>query len=121
MVLTKEELIQAIRDAIGDSTSDAAIALLENVSDTTDYYINRDSANWEEKYTAMEAEWADKYARQAEDYEGRIAELDAMWRRRYIDRFNGDVKDDDVLEDPGVIDDDVIDETPKTFESLFEG
>lgn len=119
MVLTKEELIQAIRDAIGDSTTDAAIALLENVSDTTDYYISRDSANWEEKYTAMEAEWADKYARQAEDYEGRIAELDAAWRRRYIDRFNG--SDVEIIEDPEDQEEEVIDETPKTFESLFEG
>lgn len=120
MVLTKEELIQAIRDAIGDSTTDAAIALLENVSDTTDYYISRDSANWEEKYTAMEAEWADKYARQAEDYEGQLAELDAMWRRRYIDRFNGG-SDDENIEDPEDQDDEVIDDSPKTFEELFEG
>lgn len=119
MVLTKEELIQAIRDAIGDSTTDAAIALLENVSDTTDYYISRDSTNWEEKYAAMETEWADKYARQAEDYDGRIAELDAMWRRRYIDRFNG--SDDEIIEDPEDQEEEVIDETPKTFESLFEG
>lgn len=120
MVLTKEELIQAIRDAIGESTTDAAIALLENVSDTTDYYISRDSANWEEKFTAMEAEWADKYARQAEDYEGQIAELDAMWRRRYIDRFNGDTEGE-VIEDPEDQEEEVIDETPKTYESLFEG
>ena len=59
MVKSKEELIQAISDFIGDNNDDVAIAILEDVSDTFDSLS--DGEDWKSKYEANDAEWRQKY------------------------------------------------------------
>lgn len=96
-VKTIDEIMEAIRKRIGEDTSDEAISLMEDVTDTfTDY----------ETKVADKTDWKSKYD-----------EMDASWRKKYMERFSGrsgdDIKeeqDEDVKEDG---------ET-KTFNELFK-
>lgn len=119
MVLTKEELMQRIRDRIGDGTTDEDIALMEDAADTLAQMDAppEDGENWKERYEIAEADWQAKYDQQNDEWQNKLDELDAAWRRRYIDRFNGEVKDDDILEDTDDMDDEVV--GPTTYEELF--
>lgn len=99
MVLTREELMQRITDRIGDDTSDEAITLLEDVTDT---------------YDDMAARAADQT-----DWERRYNDLDQSWRQRYIDRFNGRVEDDSDFGEEQKDADETY-EAPHTYEELFQ-
>lgn len=87
-VRTREEILEAIRSRIGEDTSDESISLLEDITDTMEDYETR---------VADKTDWKNKYD-----------ELDATWRRKYIERFSGktgeDIKDDSE---------------PRTFDELF--
>lgn len=61
MKKSKDEILTAIREIIGDNNSDEAIALIEDVTDS---------------FTDEESEWKRKYE-----------ENDRNWRQRYMDRF----------------------------------
>lgn len=96
-IRSKDEIITSIRSKLGDDTSDEAISLMEDVTDTFSDYETRvaDKTDWKKKYD----------------------EMDASWRKKYMERFSGrsgdDIKeeqDEDVKED---------DET-KTFDELFK-
>lgn len=103
MVLGRDELMQRIRDRVGDGTTDEDIALLEDIADTYDDLRGRVDSDI--------------------DWETRYNELDRSWRQRYIDRFNGKVESDvDFIEAPTAEDDEVEleYEAPKTYEELFE-
>lgn len=119
MVLTKEELMQRIRDRIGDGTTDEDISLMEDAADTLASMDTppEDGENWKERYEVAEADWQAKYDQQNDEWQNKLDELDKEWRRRYIDRFNGEVKDDDIIEDTGDMDDEVV--GPTTYEELF--
>ena len=74
-VVTKDELMSTIKELITDNTSDKALAVVENVSDTIDDLINKskgDGVDWQKKYE----------------------ENDAEWRKRYTDRFFSSPADD---------------------------
>lgn len=74
MVLTREELLNSVRSSLSDDTSDEAIALVENISDTLTELENNAQVDWKKKYE----------------------DNDASWRQRYKDRFfsSGDNNDD---------------------------
>ena len=95
-VKTRDEIIEAIRTRIGEDTSDEAISLLEDVTDTfTDY----------ETRVADKTDWKAKYD-----------EMDASWRKKYMDRFSGktgeEVKEEqeEQIKDDGEI---------RSFDELF--
>lgn len=96
-IKSKDEIIASIRSKLGDDTSDEAISLMEDVTDTFSDYETR---------VADKTDWKNKYD-----------EMDASWRKKYMERFSGrsgdDIKeeqDEDVKEDG---------ET-KTFDELFK-
>lgn len=95
-VVSKESLLEKIRDMIGteNAESDEAISLLEDVSDTIDDLSSQVS--------------------QSGNYKKKYEENDAEWRKRYHDRFFS-VTEDDIKEDDK---DDEVEK--KTFESLFK-
>lgn len=96
-VKTRDEIMEAIRKRIGEDTSDEAIALLEDVTDTfTDY----------ETRVADKTDWKTKYD-----------EMDASWRKKYMDRFSGKTGDEIKEEQEEQIKDD---SEPRTFDELFE-
>lgn len=94
-VRTRDEILNAIRARIGDDTSDEAIALVEDVTDTLADMENRasgDGENWRERYE----------------------ENDRQWREKYRDRFfsKTDDKDDDKDDDEK--------KKPMSFDELFK-
>ena len=95
-VKTREEILEAIKSKIGEDTSDDSISLLEDITDTIDDYETRvvDKTDWKNKYD----------------------ELDATWRRKYIERFSGKSGEDIKNEQEEQIKDD---SEPRTFDELF--
>lgn len=91
-VRTIEEIMESIKTRIGDSTEDADIELLEDVTDTLSDLITKseDKEDWKTKYE----------------------ENDKQWREKYRDRFfEKKEEQEEKKEEP---------EAPKTFEDLFE-
>lgn len=95
-VKTREEILEAIKSKIGEDTSDDSISLLEDITDTIDDYETR---------VADKTDWKNKYD-----------ELDATWRRKYIERFSGKSGEDIKNEQEEQIKDD---NEPRTFDELF--
>ena len=95
-VKTREEILEAIKSKIGEDTSDDSISLLEDITDTIDDYETR---------VADKTDWKNKYD-----------ELDATWRRKYIERFSGKSGEDIKNEQGEQIKDD---SEPRTFDELF--
>lgn len=95
-VKTRDEIVEAVRSRIGEDTSDEAISLLEDVTDTfTDY----------ETRVADKTDWKTKYN-----------ELDASWRKKYMERFSGKTGEEVKKEQEEQIKDD---SEPRTFDELF--
>ena len=95
-VKSKEELLEIIRNRIGDDTSDEAITLLEDVADTlTDY---------EERSKSEGEDWKTKYE-----------ENDKAWRERYRERFFS--KEVDEKED---FEDEDTETKVLSYDNLFE-
>lgn len=92
-VKSRDEILNALKEKLGDDTSDESLALVEDVTDTLTDFESRtnDSTNWKNKYE----------------------ENDKQWRQRYRDRFYGakDDEDDDDDDEP---------RTMKTFDDLFK-
>ena len=98
MIKTRDELMKWVEEKIDDDTSDEALAILEDFTDTFNNYeeLVSDSVNWKQKYN----------------------ELDETWRKRYKERFFSGTSPDVVIEDQK---EDVIDDPEnRTYEDLFE-
>lgn len=97
MVKSKEELLASIKERLGEDSSDEAIALVEDITDTYDDMATR--------------------VTEAGDWKSRYEENDALWRQKYRDRFFNvpdgvDYQQEDEAEYEET-------ETPKTFDELF--
>lgn len=91
-VRTTEEIMEDIKTRVGDSTEDADLKFLEDVTDTL--------SDLREKTQGQE-DWKTKYE-----------ENDKQWREKYRDRFfEKKEEQEEEKEEP---------ETPKTFEDLFK-
>ena len=95
-VKSKEELLESIKGLLADDTSDASIALLEDITDSFD----------EQKTQAETEDWKKKYE-----------ENDREWRQKYRDRFFSTGSEDvpppkELQPEP--------DNSPKKFEDLFK-
>lgn len=97
MKLTKDELLSRIREKIGDDTSDEALSLIEDISDTINDY---------EEKTKEETEWEKKYK-----------ENDDAWRKKYKERFfNSPAKEEPQNDEP----EDEENKKPLTYDNLFK-
>lgn len=95
-VKTREEIIAQISARIGDDTSDEAIALIEDVTDTLSDYetrVNGDGTDWKSEYEKNDKEW----------------------REKYISRFKSGSDNNDNDNN-----DNEEEEKPLTYEALFE-
>lgn len=70
--LSRDELVTQLSAFIGDNNSDEAIALMENVSDS----FESDGEDWKAKYE----------------------ELDASWRKKYMERFTNIGPEKDIAD-----------------------
>lgn len=97
-VLTREQMLEKIKKCVGEDTSDEALKLIEDVSDTINDYETKtkDTTDWEKKYK----------------------ENDEQWRKKYKDRFfNVPAKDE---KDDYDSDYDESKENKLTYENLFK-
>lgn len=85
--VTFDELRQQINAVVGERQDDEALHLLENVADT----LNADE-DWRAKYETVDAEW----------------------RKRYRDRFNGKSEEKEEPEEKEETEEKI------TFDDLFE-
>lgn len=98
----RDEILAALRSRIGDDTSDDALSLIEDFSDTFNDYEARVGEDWKSKYE----------------------ENDRTWRQKYRDRFfQTPSNDEGVTTRDSVVDDNAEDlkteGEEKSFESLF--
>lgn len=56
MVRNLDEILQSVRSVIGDNSSDEAIALIEDITDTLN-----DTTDWKKKFEENDSEWRKKY------------------------------------------------------------
>lgn len=64
MIKTKDQLLEAIKERIGDDVSDEALAFIEDATDTLNdmsVRANGDGTDWKKKYEDNDAEWRQKY------------------------------------------------------------
>ena len=96
-VRTREEILESIRNIVGDSTDDNTLKVLEDVTDTFTDFENK---------TANQTDWETKYK-----------ENDEGWRKKYAERFyTGDPSDPTKNDDTDI---DETDNKPTRFEELF--
>lgn len=102
MVKTLEELLAAVKELSGEEMTDAAIALLEDISDTFNAKPeeNPEASEWKAKAEAAEAE---------------AARIDKEWREKYTARFFNGPADEEPVEEPEEEEIKI-----KTFSELFE-
>lgn len=63
MVKGKDELLNQIKEIVGDNTDDSTLNFLTDITDTIDDYETRvnDQTDWKSKYEQNDAEWRQKY------------------------------------------------------------
>ena len=94
MVLTKEEFLSKIKDRIGENPTDEDIAFVEDMTDTIDSLSQGD-------------EWKKKFE-----------ENDAMWRKKYTERFF--TPDKETEKETENEPEEMKDEEEITIDDLFE-
>lgn len=92
-ILTSEELLNRVKQYVGEDTSDTALSFVQDVTETV-------------KATSTETE---KYKKMYEDN-------DAMWRQRYRDAFFSD-KPTPV---DNIADEETENKAPEHFKDLFK-
>lgn len=63
-IKTKEEILSTLQSLLKEDTSDEAISILEDVTDTFDDLSSKtqgDGTDWEKKYHELDTEWRQKY------------------------------------------------------------
>ena len=91
-VRTTDEILESIKTRVGDSTEDADLEFLEDVTDTLSDLRSKSEGQ--------------------EDWKTKYEENDKQWREKYRDRFFEKKEElEEKKEEP---------ETPKTFEDLFK-
>lgn len=97
-VRSKAEILELIRERVGDDTSDEALTIIEDITDTLDDYDARiaGSGDWQRRYEVN----------------------DAAWRQRYRDRFFGSGNEDLIDDDPEDPEDEP--DKPQSFDDLFK-
>ena len=105
--LSKEDLIKKASAFIGDNTSDEAISLLEDLSDT----LSEDTTD------------ISGYVKEIEDLKNKVVETENTWREKYKARFtdytpaNGKDKKTEVDNGANSSEDDL---EPPTFDEIAE-
>lgn len=61
MVKTKDEILSALKEIIGDSTDDKTITFIEDVTDTLTDFEGRTSEDWKTKFDENDKMWREKY------------------------------------------------------------
>lgn len=76
-VKTSEELVEKVKEVVGDRTDDAVIELLEDITDSVEN---------NKGFTQ-------------EDINNAVSDTEKKWREKYIARFSGKVKEEEEEEE----------------------
>ncbi len=95
-IRTVEEIMEAVKNRIGDAMDDDSISFVEDISDTLQELSKRDEEDWKKKYE----------------------ENDASWRQRYRDRFFSG-NEETVIETTEKVEPEEAEKTD--FKDLFKG
>lgn len=60
-VVTRDDLMERLRSRIGEDTSDEALALIEDFTDTFTDLETRTGKDWKSKYNELDKTWREKY------------------------------------------------------------
>lgn len=60
-ILSKEEFLSVLKERVGESTEDADLKFLEDMTDTYNSLIKEDSTDWKQKYEENDAAWKKRY------------------------------------------------------------
>lgn len=82
MKLTREELLEKVKNYVGERNDDVSLELIEDISDS---FVDTESAEDTEKIKT--------------EYEAKIADLDSEWREKYKARFFSKDENEDDVED----------------------
>lgn len=98
-VRTIDEILESVKTRVGDSTEDADIEFIEDVSDTLNDLSSKASSQ--------------------EDWKAKYEENDRTWREKYKERFFSSEENEKAeIEDNKDIE--MKDDKPKTFADLFK-
>ena len=76
-VKTSEEIVEKVKEVVGDRTDDAVIELLEDITDSVEN---------NKGFTQ-------------EDIDNAVSDTEKKWREKYIARFSGKVKEEEEEEE----------------------
>lgn len=64
-ILSQEEYFNRLQDYVGDDSSDKAISLIEDMTDTYNSITEKktDEVDWEQKYKENDKAWRERYSR----------------------------------------------------------
>ena len=64
-ILSRDDFFNRLQDYVGDDSSDRAISLVEDMTDTYNSFAERkdDSDEWEKKYYDNDRSWRERYRR----------------------------------------------------------
>ena len=97
--LSKSEMFKKVKEYLKEDTSDEAISLLEDLTDT----LSDDNPDKD---------------KEIEDLKKQVEEIDKSWRQRYIDRFEGKVTENLEDKTPEGDDTDDVDDVTEEDEDL---
>lgn len=62
-IKSKEDILASLKDILKEDTSDEALAIIEDVSDTFDDFTTQKQSeiDWEQKYKDNDKEWRERY------------------------------------------------------------
>ena len=62
-IITKQQILDAVKERFADDTTDETLTFIENLSDTLNDYENRtnDTTNWKSKFEENDKAWREKY------------------------------------------------------------
>lgn len=108
-VLSREDLLNSIKDKFKDDTSDDTLTLIENVSDTINDLTEKSSGeeDWKKKYEENDKQWREKYKE-------RFFSGDTSTKQEPATRTEPDNDTEERV--PGYH----YDGTPMTFDDLFK-
>lgn len=87
MVRSKDEIMEAIKTFIGDSTEESHLALIADVSDTMDEAEKRaSSGDWEKKYNDLAAEYKARFFSPVEQTEENDQEKPMSFEDLFTDK-----------------------------------
>lgn len=101
MKLKREELLEKIKNYVGDRTDDESIEIIEDISDS---FEESDTVEDVEKIKA--------------EYETKLANLDSEWRKKYKARFFSKDENEENREDEEEEEEEVSEKTD--YSDLFE-